>query len=307
MDWLGLVLFSAVGLLSYSVYTTVLRRRGLQVVDASLRRPATAAAVRLERETAEGGESRLSRWLALAGFRRADASERFIAAMAASLVLGFLASWLFAKSGLVERMTGILSAIPGGAGEFLLLMARLGPWTLFAIIVCIPWLAVRSARRERVKEVERDLPLALDLFATLAEAGLGFDAALDRILESQPAGRTLPREFRLYQRDMLAGVPRAQALRRFAKRINITAVTVFVSALVEAEQVGASLAETLRHQAEDLRDRRRSRTMLLAQALPVKLVFPLVICFLPGIFVSTLAPALYQMVKVVDSVLPMRR
>jgi len=73
---------------------------------------------------------------------------------------------------------------------------------------------------------------------------------------------------------------------------------VFVSALVQAEQIGASIAETLRRQSEDVRDRRRERALLLAQALPVKLFFPLVLCFLPGILLSTLGPALYQLIRV---------
>ena len=63
------------------------------------------------------------------------------------------------------------------------------------------------------------------------------------------------------------------------------------------------MAETLQHQADDLRQRRREDALLQAQALPVKLVFPLVVCFLPGIFVTTLAPVIYQMVQVADSVL----
>jgi tight adherence protein C len=67
--------------------------------------------------------------------------------------------------------------------------------------------------------------------------------------------------------------------------------------------VGASIAETLRHQADDLRQRRREQALVVAQALPVKLVFPLIVCFLPGIFISTLGPVLYQMIQVADSVL----
>jgi len=149
-------------------------------------------------------------------------------------------------------------------------MARTGPWIALAIVACVPWLQVRAARRRRVAEMEKDLPLAMDLFATLAEAGLGFDAALQRIAASQPRSRALAAEFTAYQQETLAGVPRVQALRRMGRRVQLGSVTTFVSAIVEAEQIGASLAETLRHQAEDMRDRRSVRAMLLAQALPVK-------------------------------------
>jgi tight adherence protein C len=106
-----------------------------------------------------------------------------------------------------------------------------------------------------------------------------------------------------FQRDLLSGVPRVQALRQLAHRADIMTMTIFVSAIIQAEHVGASISDTLRHQADDLRERRRERALLAAQSLPVKLVFPLVTCFLPGIFVSTLAPVLFQMVQVANSVL----
>ena len=143
----------------------------------------------------------------------------------------------------------------------------------------------------------------LELFATMGDAGLGFDAALAKIVRAQEDGRPLIAEFVGFQVDMLGGVPRLQALRQLARRVDVTSITTFTSALIQAEQVGASIAETLRHQADDLRDRRREDALLQAQALPVKLVFPLVICFLPGIFVSTLAPVIYQMIEVAGGVL----
>jgi tight adherence protein C len=151
--------------------------------------------------------------------------------------------------------------------------------------------------------IEQDLPLALELFATMAEAGLGFDAALAKIVRAQGSDRPLVSEFVNFQHDMLAGMSRTQALRQLARRIDIPSLTSFTSALIQAEQIGASMAETLQHQAVDLRQRRRENALLRAQALPVKLVFPLVVCFLPGIFVSTLAPVLFQMVEVANGVL----
>jgi tight adherence protein C len=104
----------------------------------------------------------------------------------------------------------------------------------------------------------------------------------------------------------MGGVPRVQALRYLARRVDITSITIFVSAIIQAEHVGASISETLQHQADDVRVRRREQALLNAQALPVKLVFPLVACFLPGIFVSTLGPVLFQMVQVANSVLQSR-
>jgi tight adherence protein C len=137
----------------------------------------------------------------------------------------------------------------------------------------------------------------------MAEAGLGFDAALSRIARARGTDRALISELINFQVDVLAGIPRVQALRQLARRVDVPSLTRFTSALIQAEQAGASMAETLQHQADDLRQRRREDALLQAQALPVKLVFPLVICFLPGIFVSTLAPVISQMIQVANSVL----
>jgi len=102
---------------------------------------------------------------------------------------------------------------------------------------------------------------------------------------------------------MLAGMPRAQALRQLSRRIRLPAMTSFTSALIQAELLGASVAETLQLQAADMRQRRKEDALLRAQALPVKLVFPLVICFLPGIFLSTIAPVMLQLMQIAGGLL----
>jgi pilus assembly protein TadC len=242
----------------------------------------------------------LGRWLARAGYRQGS-STLFLtitgACVAAGLVLGQLYRVVLAGT-LVE----MVSTIPGGAGEVLALILTYGHWIVLVVVSLVPTLVVRAVRRQRARAVEQDLPLVLELFATMAEAGLGFDGALTKVVRAQGSERPLISELIAFQFDMLAGIPRSQALRQLAKRVEVPSLTSFTSALVQAEEVGASLAETLRHQADDLRQRRREDALLKAQALPVKLVFPLVICFLPGIFLSTLAPVIYQMIQVAEGV-----
>lgn len=248
-----------------------------------------------------GRDTALGRWLARSGYRRPNAQALFVAATAACLVVGFAISQAYRQ--LVFRpLLDAVSNVPGSAGDMLALVLQGGPWILFVLAVFVPTLLVRTRRRSRVRAIEQDLPLALELFATMAEAGLGFDAALANIVKAQGLDRPLITEFVGFQHDMLAGMPRAQALRQLAHRVDVPSLTSFTSALIQAEHVGASMAETLQHQAVDLRQRRRENALLQAQALPVKLVFPLVVCFLPGIFVSTLAPVLFQMVQVANSV-----
>jgi tight adherence protein C len=242
----------------------------------------------------------LVRWLHLAGFRAKSAPTLFVGLSAACLGLGALGAVVVEQFGLVDLMVQGLLYIPGGLGEGLSAIVRLTPWIVLMSIALAPTLVVRAARRHRVRGVEEDLPLLLELLASLAEGGLGFDAALAKVLHAQPGDRSLASELRTFQAELQIGVGRVQALRRLAWRLDIPSVSTFVSALIHAEQVGASLAETLRDQARDLRNIRRERVLFEAQALPVKLVFPLVLCFLPSMFVTTLGPALYQLVQVLN-------
>jgi Flp pilus assembly protein TadB len=252
--------------------------------------------------TASGQDRWLSQWLARAGYRRPQATALFVTATVVCAGAGVVVGQAY-RVAMLDTLVEMVSAMPGGVGEVLAAVLSVGHWILFVLLTLLPTMVVRAARRARVRAVEQDLPLVLELFATMGEAGLGFDAALTKVIRSQGTERPLISEFVNFQYDMLAGVPRAQALRQCARRVDVSSLTSFTSALVQAEEVGASLADTLRHQANDLRMRRREDALLKAQALPVKLVFPLVICFLPGIFLSTLAPVLYQMIQVAEGVL----
>ena len=110
----------------------------------------------------------------------------------------------------------------------------------------------------------------------------------------------------MFQADLLAGRARVESLRRLSARIDLASVSVFVSALVQAEQLGMGIARVLRQQANDVRARRRERAIAFANAHPTKRVIPLVVCFLPGLFVWTLGPAFVQLFKMVELIVQVR-
>lgn len=253
----------------------------------------------------EGSFSRnlLTRWLYVSGFRDPIAPLVFVLLSLLGLLLGGVLVALILWSGAAVQFAEILRQIPGGVGEVFLPIAWVSPWFGGILLTALPTLYVRAARRRRIEKIEQDLPLQLDLLATLAEAGLSFDSALDRILEAQPPGRPLAEDFRLFQVDILAGRLRIDALRRLMERVDVTWFSIFISALTHAEQVGSSLASTLRTQADDLRMRRRERALAVAMAIPVKLLLPLIVCFLPGIMTVALGPVIYQIVQVLDAFL----
>jgi tight adherence protein C len=249
----------------------------------------------------------LTRWLALAGYRAPAAATAFVLWTGATTALGAAAAVAVFRSGLIEQSLQWVRNIPGGAGELFIPVIYAGPWISFTLLACAPWLLVRSARRRRVTQIEQDLPTFLELLATLSESGIGFDAALDRILGAQPSSRQLTTELRTFQTEVLAGRGRIDCLRRLARRLDVISFSIFISAVVQAEQIGAGLATVLRRQADDARDRRRERALQLAMALPVKLLFPLIACFLPGIFVWTFGPTFSQFFRYADTVIPQVR
>ncbi|TWT73331.1 type II secretion system F family protein [Allorhodopirellula solitaria] len=243
----------------------------------------------------------LSGWLFLAGYRSVSAPWVFVGAMTACTLFGLGAATLFVLSGLQGAMERTVVLVPGGVGDTFLPVVWVAPWIMAILLICIPVTTVRSARRKRVALIEQDLPLAMELMATLSEAGLSFDSALLRVLRTRLAGRPLANELNLYHADLLAGRPRIQSLRRLSGRVRIGSISILVSALVQAEQMGMGIAKVLRTQADDIRARRRERAIAFANALPVKRLFPLVICFLPGLFVWTLGPAFVQLFKLTET------
>lgn len=265
------------------------------------------AALRSEdAETNVDSMSSLARWLYLAGFRGPGAVGGFLAATALSLIAGGALAIAIWKSGINETLMEMAARIPGGIGDAFRPILLIAPWMMLIILASIPMLYVRSCRRKRIQMIEQDLPITLELLSTLSEAGLGFDAAIARILTTQIGTRPLAGEFRTFQADLLSGRNRVDSLRRLAARIQMPAVSIFISALVQAQLLGMGIARVLRQQADDMRGRRRERAIAFANALPVKRLFPMVICFLPGLFVWTLGPAFLQLIKMADTFLQVR-
>lgn len=257
----------------------------------------------LEEEVPEESRDRLTRWLALAGYRAPGSSSAFLLACLVAAACGALLALVMTTFGVFEMLQQRAENLPVAVGDVSRPLFIAGPYLLFAVISLIPWLVVRRKRRERVLAIEQDLPVVLDLFATLSESGLGFDASMSKLLESENDDRPLEAELRLFQAETLTGIPRVQCFRRLSDRCRVGSMTIFCSAMVQAEQVGAGFSMVLGRQAADLRSRRREEAMVQAHALPVKLVFPLVAFFLPSIFLVTLGPAFRDFMEMIDGVI----
>ncbi len=249
----------------------------------------------------------LARWLLLAGYRGHMAWALFVVAATAAILSGLAIVGAWRIWGPEAWLHQMLDGAPAGIAGMARPLVVLAPWIVGVTMASLPWLWLRRCRRERVALVEQDLPITLELLSTLAEAGLGLDSALARMLSARPAIRPLSDELRLLQADLLAGRPRIEAFRRLARRLDVSAVSMLVSAIIQTEQVGSGLATILRHQADDLRQRRREKAMEMALAMPVKRMFPLVICFLPGIFLVVLGPTAYEFFQYADTIIRARQ
>lgn len=303
---LSLVLLAAIAAAVGFILRWMLLRSRTQQRWLELSRPQLSAAATENKVASHDFRWWLARWLYLAGFRETRADAVFIIASIACFTTGLIIAVGMQIFGLQAQMERTVVLVPGGVGETFLPVIWVAPWLLLVMMSAAPWLVVRRKRRERVELVEQDLPLALELLSTLSEAGLGFDAALSRILRTRLAGRPLSEEFRLFQSDLLAGRPRTKSLRRSSLRLDIPSMSVFISAMVQAEQFGMGIARVLRLQADDVCARRRERAIAFANALPTKRVIPLVVCFLPGLFVWTLGPAFVPLFKMGEAFIQVR-
>lgn len=149
------------------------------------------------------------------------------------------------------------------------------------------WLDGRA--KERQKQIERDLPDILDQTVIALESGLSFEAALARISEN--GAGPLSEEFKRTLQDMRLGMSRRAAYQALADRTTVDDVKRFCKQVVQAEEFGVSMATVVRNRAKDMRVKRKYRAEEIAQKIPVKIIFPLAVCFMPVLFILVLYPS----------------
>jgi tight adherence protein C len=176
-----------------------------------------------------------------------------------------------------------------GTFGFLLFVAFFGT---LGYILPVFWL--RGQISERRGQIIRSLPDAIDLLTISVEAGLGFDQAMARVVSK--SDNALTREFARVLQEMRVGVARRDALRALVERTGVDDLSTFITAIIQAEQLGASVANVLRVQSDEMRVRRRQHAERLAQLAPVKILFPMAFLIFPPVLVVVLGPAIPSLI-----------
>ncbi len=218
--------------------------------------------------------------------------------VARKLVLGGNAQKISVDQILVWKLVGLMS----GLVWLPLVLLGLGLTGIIAFVfVVVLWGAsfmlpdvyLAHAIDARRHAIAVQLPDILDLLVISVEAGLGFEQALERTTSAVPG--PLSDEFRRMLRETSFGSSRADALRAMDERCDVPELRTFVLAMLQADTFGVSIVRILRSQADEMRVRRKLRAQQQAQKLPVKMLFPLVFCIFPSIFVVILGPAMIEL------------
>ncbi len=220
---------------------------------------------------------KLQRRLVSAGFRANEALIVFlgIRVAVAAMLFGLLATPLIFRPNLPLAL--------GGA----------------ALGYLLPNIVLARLEKRRQHRIRLSLPDALDLLVVSVEAGLGLDLAIQRVGEELAfAHRELCDELRLINFELRAGKPRTEALHNLGDRTGVDDIVSLVAMLVQTDKFGTSVAQSLRVHSETLRTKRRQRAEEAAAKTGVKMVFPLVFCIFPAIWVVTLGPAVIKFIEV---------
>src|SRR5258708_1702963 len=179
------------------------------------------------------------------------------------------------------------------SGPGALIPNRLGMTVLVLVIgYAFPKTWLKGKVKAKQKVVIKALPDALDLITTCVEAGLGLDGALQRVAEKSEG--PLAEELQKMLRDVSMGKLRREAMTELSDRVGVEELSSFITAIIQAEQLGVGIAQVLRVQSDQLRTKRRQRAERQAQEAPITMIFPLVLFIFPAFLAVILRPAVIR-------------
>ncbi|TWP33714.1 type II secretion system F family protein [Leekyejoonella antrihumi] len=222
----------------------------------------------------KGTTSRIVRLLDFAGNPAGLSAERVLGFKGAGLIIGAVVGLLLGRLSLA----GVLASIVLGAIGFFL-----------------PDLLLHNSGQHRQDALRRGLADALDMLTVCVEAGQGFDAALQQVAGAVTG--PVAGEFARVIQEVSIGKSRAAAFSSLASRTSVPEIKTFVTAIVQADQLGIPIGQVLHEQAGEMRLIRRQRAEEQAQKVPIKLLFPMMFCIFPALFIAILGPGAIRIVQ----------
>jgi tight adherence protein C len=275
----ALLFAGAVGFLGLGLYQTLFERFLSEVREESAGGMKGVGGVAIRRLGSmnrrfmwPGYEAKARRNLIRAGEPQGYKPEDIMALQEVSAVVGLLMG-LFILNGVNENLA------------WSLLFMLLGTY--------YPLLWLNDQVKKRHLQISRALPYNLDLLTLAVEAGLDFTAALAKVVEKGKAG-PLREELQLVLKQLKMGKTREEAMKSMIVRVDLPSLTTFVTALIQADKMGTSLGKVLRIQSTQMRIDRTQRAEKLAGEAPVKMLFPLIACIFPTVFMVLFGPIVFQ-------------
>ncbi len=189
-------------------------------------------------------------------------------------------------------LLGLFLTLPADMEIIVVVMATLGGGAMGYIL---PGFYLQAKATQRQEEIQKTLPDVLDLLTVSVEAGLGFDAALVKVVEKTKG--VLAEEFNRMLQEIKMGKPRREALRDLGQNLGNEDLQSFVGALIQADQLGISIGNVLRLQSEQMRSKRRQKAEEKAMKAPIKMLIPMVLFIFPTIFIVLMGPAVIQVIN----------
>lgn len=184
----------------------------------------------------------------------------------------------------------LLSLVLFHASAYSLFKAIFLALVLGALAVYIPWFTLSGMASKRQTEMRSTLPEIMDLLVISVEAGLTFELALGKVVQRFPG--SIAQEFARVIREVQMGKVRKDALKDMAERSHVPELSSLINAVIQADQLGVSLAQILRIQADMIREKRQQMIEEQAMKAPIKMLFPLILFIFPCMFIILLGPAL---------------
>lgn len=208
------------------------------------------------------------------------------------ILAGSPAGWDAERVMAFKVLGGVAGVAAAGALVFVGWLAGLAALVVTGLFAFIGFVGPDSILNGKVSERQREIRNALsdtlDLLTISVEAGLSLNAALSRVVQNVPG--VLSQEFARMLQEVQLGVSRSDAFRNLSARTDVEELNAFTLAMIQADVFGVSIANVLRTQAQQLRLKRRQRAEKEAQQTPVKIVFPLILCILPALFIVIVGP-----------------